>query len=164
MYKILSVLPALLVLTASLIAKPESHVERVMVDHLAVVNHKMIAQVSLPKSARDFIRQHFGKIQVKEVKAKKSPTPQGTFYEVTLMDNTELDFGKAGNWIEVKAEEPRRLPTSFFPVRIQTYLKNHYPGVGVESIDKGLTDYKLELLNDIKLYFDAKGVFLRKEK
>lgn len=37
MYKILNVLPALLALSANLIAKPESHVEKVIVDHLAVV-------------------------------------------------------------------------------------------------------------------------------
>jgi hypothetical protein len=135
-----------------------------MVIRTTLPDPKPMVQISLPKSAQAFIQQHFGKTALREVKAKKSPTPQGTFYEVKLADDTEIDFGKAGNWIEAKAEEPNTLPTSFFPVAIQNYLKKNFSGIGVESIDKSAAGYKLELINDTKLYFNTQGVFLRKKK
>ncbi|SER61193.1 PepSY-like domain-containing protein [Pedobacter rhizosphaerae] len=158
------ILPALLLFSASLHASPPNRFDEEVVMSTTLFDHKPVVQVSLPKTALAFIQKHFGKTAVREVKAKKSPTPQGTFYEVKLADDTEIDFGKAGNWIEAKAEEPNKLPTSFFPGAIQAYLKKKFSGIGVESIDKSAAGYKLELTNDTKLYFNANGGFLRKKK
>ncbi|MCS4165328.1 PepSY-like domain-containing protein [Sphingobacterium sp. BIGb0116] len=125
---------------------------------------KPLENVTLPDSALAFIKAYFPNIQILEVKVKKSPSATGTFHEVILADRTEIDFGKLGNWIEVKAPDGIGLPTVFFPQSIQSYLKENYKGTAVESIDKSSKGYKLELTNDNKLYFDTKGKFLRKKK
>lgn len=118
----------------------------------------------LPDSALAFIKEYFPNVQILEVKTKKSPTVTGTFHEVILADHTEIDFGKLGNWIEVQAPDGIALPNGFFPESIQSYLKENYNDIGVESIDKSNKGYKLELTNDNKLYFDTKGQFLRSKK
>lgn len=120
-------------------------------------------QVTLPNTANVFIQQHFATDEVVNVSAKKSPTPQGTFYEATLKSGTEIDFGKEGNWIEVKTEDANQLPTSFFPETIKTYLDLNFNGIGVKQIDKDATGYKLELKNDVDLLFDVNGSFLTQQ-
>lgn len=121
------------------------------------------SQVSLPDSAQAFIQQHFESAELQYVKEKKSPKAEGTFYEVRLKNDIEIDFGRAGNWIEVKAEGAHPIPTTFFPQQIQTYLKSNYSNVDVESIDKTKNGYELELTNDIKVYFGLDGVFLKQK-
>lgn len=121
-------------------------------------------QATLPDSATAFIQQHFAQETLRHVKEKRSPKPEGTFYEAELMNGTEIDFGKAGNWIEVNADKPNQLPTSFFPEAIRRYLERNFAGIGVESIDKDAAGYELELTNDIKLYFDTQGSFIRRKK
>ncbi len=122
------------------------------------------SQVVLPDSAQAFIQQHFESSASKYVKEKKSPKPEGTFYEVRLINDIEIDFGKLGNWIEVKAEGSHPLPTSFFPQKIQEYLNINYPNIDVESIDKDQNGYELELTNDFDLSFDRDGAFKRLKK
>lgn len=121
------------------------------------------SQVTLPDSAQAFIQQYFPNIAVRQVSSKKSPRASGTFFEAELVDGTEIDFGKNGNWIEVKAEEPNHLPTAFFPKAIKDYLEANFAGIGVESIDKEPHGYELELVNDSDLYFDGNGKFLRQK-
>lgn len=121
-------------------------------------------QGTLPDSATVFLQQHFAPDALQHVTEKRSLTPDGTFYEAKLMDGTEINFGKAGNWIEVNTEEPNQLPTSFFPEPIRAYLESNFSGIGVESIDKDGAGYELELTNDVYLHFDTEGSFVRQEK
>jgi hypothetical protein len=120
--------------------------------------------VVLPDNAKSFILEFFPSDSVQHVAAKKSPTAYGTFYEARLTSGTEVDFGKEGNWTEATAEKPNQIPTSFFPDAIKSYLEANYIGVGVQSIDKEATGYEVELINDIDLFFDTQGVFLRKDQ
>ncbi|WP_257658697.1 PepSY-like domain-containing protein [Parapedobacter lycopersici] len=159
------ILSALVVLFGCSNAAQSGHSENAIVNTASQDKvEQRSSQVTLPDSASAFIRQYFAPAEVQRVTNKKAPTATGTFYEVTLMNGTGIDFGKAGNWIEAKADEPNRLPTGFFPQAIQTYLESNFAGVGVESIDKENKGYELELTNDVNLYFDADGSFIRQEK
>jgi len=162
MWKLLLVLPTCLIFCTCSNAAQNKRDYNVSKDSQAT--SESFEKVPLPDSALAFIKEYFPNVQILEVKAKKSPTVTGTFHEMTLVDHTEIDFGKLGNWIEVQAPEGIALPRSFFPQSIQSYLKENYNGIGVESIDKSNKGYKLELTNDNKLYFDTKGHFLRKKK
>lgn len=162
MWKLFLVLPIYLIICACSNAAQNNRNYSVGKDSL--VKSEIFENAPLPDSALVFIKKYFPNVQILEVKAKKSPTVKGTFHEVILADYTEIDFGRLGNWIEVQAPDGIALPNSFFPLPIQSYLRENYNGIGVESIDKSGSGYKLELTNDNKLYFDIKGQFLRRKK
>lgn len=162
MWKLLLVLPTCLIFCACSNAAQNDRNYSAGKD--SQVKSEVFESTPLPDSALAFIKKYFPNVQILEVKAKKSPSATGTFHEVILADYTEIDFGELGNWIELQAPDGIALPSSFFPLSIQSYLRENYNGIGVESIDKSNSGYKLELTNDNKLYFDIKGQFLRRKK
>ena len=120
-------------------------------------------EVLIPKLAKDFVKEHFT-TAVKNSREKKSPSSSGTFFEVNLMDGIEIDFDAQGNWIEVDAAKDGVIPHSFLPSSIQEYLKTNFNGVGLKNADKTIQGFELELTNDLDLYFDEAGMFIRQEK
>lgn len=122
------------------------------------------SQTTLPDSAIVFIQKFFPSDKLIKVSSKKSPTADGTFYEAKLASGTEIDFGKTGNWIELKAGYTHSIPTHFFPASIKTYLESNFTDTGVKSIDREPNGYEIELDNDINLFFDLNGSFVKQEK
>jgi len=118
----------------------------------------------LPQTAKEFIDTHFTDLPILQVENKKSPITDGTVFEVTLADGTELDFDKDGEWRELNAEDGKTIPTAVLPKAISEYLNAQYAGTAVQSVDKELEGYAVELENDVDLLFDLEGNFLREDR
>ncbi|MEI5984117.1 MULTISPECIES: PepSY-like domain-containing protein [Sphingobacterium] len=118
----------------------------------------------IPDAAKKFIEQHFGTTAISKTEKKGVADADGTLYEVKLADGTELDFDADGNWMEISVEDQKNVPLSAIPTAIQDYLKTNHGNVAVHMIDKEPTGYELELANDVDLYFDLNGKFVREEK
>lgn len=118
----------------------------------------------LPQTAKDFIETHFPEHTVRDIDNKKSPITNGTVFEVTLSNGTELDFDKDGEWRELDAEDRETIPLAILPNGIRDYLNAEHNGIGLKSVDKELEGYELELQNDIDLFFDLEGNFLREDR
>jgi hypothetical protein len=118
----------------------------------------------LPAAASNFLSTYFSSLQIINVIHKKSPVADGTFFEVELSDLTEIDFDKDGNWVEINGDDNTKLPIDILPSAVQGYLNAYYTGIGVTSVEKTDQGYELELNNDVELYFDLSGNFLRESK
>lgn len=118
----------------------------------------------LPQAAKEFIEAHFSDLSIREVKNKNSPITNGTVFEVTLSNETELDFDKDGEWRELSAEDDEVLPMTVLPDSIRRYLDQHYAGVALQSVDKELDGYAIELQTDVDILFDLNGKFLREDR
>lgn len=118
----------------------------------------------LPQAAKDFTSSHFSDLTIQQVETKNSMITNGTVFEVTLSNGTELDFDKDGEWREGSAEDGTHLPTAILPETIQTYLSSNHPNVTLQSVDKELDGYAIELSNDVDLLFDLEGNFIREDR
>ncbi|MGO1595368.1 MAG: PepSY-like domain-containing protein [Sphingobacterium sp.] len=118
----------------------------------------------LPQTAKQFIETHFADLTIRQVENKKSAITDGTVFEVTLSNQTELDFDKDGEWRELNAEDGETIPMAVLPNAIRDYLNAQYAGIELQSVDKELEGYALELTNDRDLLFDLDGNFQREDR
>lgn len=134
-----------------------------LTEQSTVARNSSQKEIGIPNAAKQFIKENFS-TAVMNSREKKSPKPTGTFYEVTLMDGTEIDFDVEGNWVEVDAADKGVLPISFLAAPIQDYLRTNFKDVGCKSVDKTEQGYELTLINSVDLYFDQSGNFIRQDK
>lgn len=123
---------------------------------LSVVScNKAIPFEALPQSAKDFVKDNFPEMTVPFVKAEIFE------YEMRLIDGTEIEFNRKGEWTKVEMEHSV-LPESIIdalPEPIGKYLESTFPGVPLEKVSRGfMHSYELELVNDIELKFNSEGV------
>lgn len=116
-----------------------------------------ILQNELPSEARLFIKDYF-----------KSPFSRGMkevgdrkiSYDVTLEDNTEIEFDDAGRWTEVDGKG-KAIPTTFIQRTIVGYVKSNYSNQYIIKIERTDLNYEVELKNGIDLIFDPMGTFVK---
>ena len=121
---------------------------------------EMIGIDGLPATGNTFLEQHFTGVKVNNVKKEKEGL-SGTEYTVYLENGTRVKFDKSGNWEEVEAPDNIAIPTSFIPDNIVAYVAEHYPNIGINSIDKERNKYDVELVNGLDLEFNLAGEFVR---
>lgn len=116
---------------------------------------KVIPAASLPQEVQTFIRTNFEGVAVSY--AKSSPGE----YEVLLMDGSELEFNKNGQWksVEMKHSAVPACVLAMLPASILSYVEASFPGVPFEKVKKLRRGYKVELANDLELTFNGEGVF-----
>lgn len=82
-------------------------------------------------------------------------------YEVVLADGTEIEFNGKGEWKTVDVNHgivPAGVIASL-PAPITAYLSTSFANVPVEKVRKGFWPaYKVELVNDLELEFNSKGM------
>ncbi|MBR1465589.1 MAG: PepSY-like domain-containing protein [Bacteroidaceae bacterium] len=118
-------------------------------------------QMQLPPAAQKFVKAHFPSLTIKRV--KKDNDNDGSLYEVTLSDNTTVDFDKNGDWTEVDCGR-KAVPPTIVPGPISKYVKTAYPKQKIVQIDKQRKGYEIELSNDVDITFNAAYKVVRTEK
>ena len=73
--------------------------------------------------------------------------------------NTEIDFDKKGNWLEVDCKKSA-VPEALIPVPVKEYVKANFPREIITKIERGRTGVEIELGNDYSLKFNKKGKFV----
>ena len=126
-----------------------------LISAFTFANEKIVSAEDLPQEARDFITENFSGVNVNFVLQDNDD------YEVMLMDGTEVEFDKKGNWEKVKNRE--KLPTSILPSEASAYISKVYPGTDIIEIEKNWNKYDVKLANNWELRFDKDGNFQKKE-
>ncbi|MCA5005488.1 PepSY-like domain-containing protein [Sphingobacterium bovistauri] len=126
---------------------------------------ELISNDDLPMVSKSFVSQYFGSAKV--ISTIKDKESSSTFeYEVKLDNGVDIKFDNAGLWQDVEARNDRdALPiTSFILPSIVSYVTANYATVGINSIDREVNGFDVELTNDIDLEFDKEGNFIRVDK
>jgi len=119
---------------------------------------QFITYEELHPDARTFISDHFSAYSVDKIKVK--PRDADEYYKVYFSGcRLKIEFNRNGEWQEVDGKHAS-IPTSFIIPEILDYVSSNYPSIALESIDRKRYGYKVELLNDVELRFNAQGTFL----
>ena len=116
-------------------------------------NDRVITTSQLPQKAQQFISQHFGNAKTTYVKEERDFIEKS--YEVVFTNGTKVEFNRSGEWKEVDGRNTS-IPTNFIPAAILKYVKENYPNVQVQKIERDYNDYELRLSNRLELTFDTK--------
>lgn len=117
---------------------------------------------NLPKTAQDYINQHFASISITEVEENSSwKIWEDDKYEVRLSNGIELDFDENGNILEIESKNNEAIPATALPSNVASYLNTNYAGVAIKGWDKDSKGQEVELVDGTELEFDAEGNFLR---
>lgn len=110
---------------------------------------------SLPKNAKAFVTTNFPDMTVPFAKAEIFE------YEIRLMDGSEIEFTKDGELKKIDMEHSV-IPSGVLaglPGGISSYLDSTFPGIAAEKLERTIFgSYKIELVNDVELRFNSKGV------
>lgn len=113
----------------------------------------------LPSVCRDFLSANFGQADISHIKIESNLL--GTKgYDVILTNGVNVEFDKAGEWKEIEARHAS-IPMEVLPDKIAAYIKTHFAGNTIVSVDKDAREYEVKLNNDLELKFDRKGNFKR---
>ena len=122
-----------------------------MAEDVAISAHK------LPGAAQKFLKEHFAKNKV--VTALHDRDISDNDYTVMLDNGTKIEFDASGKWESVKNHNGK-MPAGVVPVKIQGYISEHYPSLGIEKIERKRYGYEVELTNDVDLKFATDGRFV----
>ena len=122
----------------------------------------VISADNLPAAAKSFLSTYFTNESVVKVEKNAPGEADGTLYEVDLTNGYEVDFTEQGNWTDVSQDDDTKtIPIGFIPEKIVQYISTNYPNAGINSIDTEINIYEVELNNQLDLFFDLEGNFLR---
>lgn len=114
---------------------------------------KPIQVTQMPKTAQQFIKQHFADSKVALAKMENDLLSKS--YEVIFTDGNKIEFDKKGNWEEVNCKFTS-VPLQVIPQPIQQYINTNYPDTKVLVIERDSKDYEVKLSNRVELKFDLK--------
>lgn len=121
---------------------------------------QLIGLDQTPAQIQDYVRQHFPQQQI--IKLEKEVDLSGVEYEVKLDNRVKLEFD--GQFGIKEIESKMALPESVIPEAVRTYVGANYPNSLIVEWKKKRNGQKIELSNDIELYFDSNGQFLRADR
>lgn len=112
---------------------------------------------SVPTEIQKFVNAHFPNNQI--VAYKIDFDDGRSEHEIKLNDKIDLEFDHD---LKVKnIDSKRALPDSVFPKEIREYISKNYPNNKAVEWERSRNGQKVELNNDVELYFDANGKFIR---
>lgn len=113
----------------------------------------------LPAASRQFLTSHFKDIKVAHISIEKNWMGVKE-YDVILTDGTEIEFDKAGEWKEVtRTNLP--VPQAIVTATVENYIKDNFPSMYIESVEKKNRIYEVKLNTGLELEFDLNGRFRR---
>lgn len=110
-----------------------------------------------PKEILQYVKTNFPDQKIVSIKEEKKRTK--VEYEVNLFDMTELEFD--GKYQIKEIESKSALPNNVVPQSIRDYVSKNYPSNQILEWKRKSKGQKVELDNDLELYFDFDGKFLR---
>ncbi|WP_264534875.1 PepSY-like domain-containing protein [Flavobacterium sp. N1736] len=119
-----------------------------------------IQSTELPTTAKTFTETYFPSAVYKSVLKSKTPSANGSVYDISLANGFEIDFDANGNWTEIDGGN-QAIPTALIPAKINAYVAANYPELFIVQIENEKTKYDVELSNDLDLVFTMDGDFVR---
>lgn len=113
----------------------------------------------IPVEIKNYVTQYFKEHKIK--KATKEVGNNKTEYEINLNKKVELEFDEAFNIIEIEAKNG--IPFQLLPKSITNYIRNEFPNSKIVEWKFKNGVQQIELINKTKIYFDAKGTFIKTE-
>lgn len=117
--------------------------------------HLTVAQT--PAQIKSYVSTNFPNNKMLTVKKDKELS--GVDYEVKLDGDIELVFDK--NFVIKDIESKTALPAQVVPQKIREAVSEKYPHNAITSWEKNRRNQKVELDNDVELYFDLNGKFIK---
>lgn len=112
-----------------------------------------------PEQIKAYVQTNFPANKILMVKKDKEFTKID--YEVKLDGNTELVFDKKLNVKEIDSKSG--LPNEVIPSMVGEYVSEKYPDNSIIGWEKEGKRQKVELDNDIDLYFNLNGKFIKSD-
>lgn len=112
----------------------------------------------LPVPAKTLLNKYFGKKAVSHIKIDSDVL--STEYDVVLVDGTEIEFDKEGNWKEIECGSGR-VPKALILKPINDFVAKNYKNAPINKVEKKKNKYEIRLSTGISLEFDRAGKFLR---
>ncbi|MDH6342702.1 hypothetical protein M2480_000730 [Parabacteroides sp. PFB2-12] len=109
---------------------------------------------NLPATSREFLNTHFRNTHISYVEIDKYLF-WISGYEVILVDGTEVNFARNGEWTEVERKK-EAVPAVIIPKKITAYIKENFPKQIVLAIEKEFKKWEIKLNNGIELSFNKK--------
>jgi len=122
-------------------------------------NQAAVGYAELPEQSKLLIEGNFQGATATRVTKNNTAEQDGTLYEVELSNNFEIDFDSEGALINISGEN-KQIPDNLVLPAILQYVKDTYPDLFIEEIDRENNGYEVELSNDVELYFDLEGNFV----
>lgn len=116
-------------------------------------NERTITVAELPAAARLLLEQHFADRKIALAKVETERLSKS--YEVAFADGDHIEFDSKGNWTEIECPATA-VPTALVPALITRYVKNHYPGQTIKTLEKDRKEYEVKLSNRVELTFGKK--------
>lgn len=124
-----------------------------------MAQEEILAAEQTPEQIKSYVRANFPANKILMVKKDREFTK--TDYEVKLDGNTELVFDKKFNIKEIDSKSG--LSKDVVPSVIWNYVSETYPDNVITGWEKENRRQKVELDNDIDLYFNLDGKFIRSD-
>lgn len=112
-----------------------------------------------PEQIKTYVKNHFPATIISSVKKEKELL--NNELEVKLSDSTKLTFNKNNALIEI--ESNKAIPEKILADTIYDIAHKNYPNNKIVGWEKTKLGQKVELDNDVELYFDDNGNFIRTE-
>ena len=123
----------------------------------AIAKDVPITVDKLPAEAHKFLKENFA--QNKVVSAIHDTDVTDDDYTVILDNGLKIEFDSSGKWESIKSKSGA-VPANLIPTKINGYISQHYPTLGVEKIERKRYGYEVELTNDLDIKFDHNGKFI----
>lgn len=117
--------------------------------------YQSVAQT--PTEIQNFVKTHFPNHQIVAYKLDKDDGK--TEHEIKLNGGIDLEFDQ--NFKVKEIDSRTALPNSLLAKEIRDYISKNYPNAQVMEWKRKANGQKVELNNDVELYFDANGKFIR---
>lgn len=124
----------------------------------ASAGNRPITADRLPQQARAFLDRHFAGVGITYATTDRELFD--TTYEVALNDGTRIEFGRKGQWREIKNQHTQ-VPRSVVPKQIAEYISRNYPKAVIRQLEIDRGEYEVELSNGIKIDFGSDMQLLR---
>lgn len=118
---------------------------------------RIINYSELPTEAKAFTETYFSGSEIMRV--EKDVNSIDEYYEVKFVGGMEVDFTQSGIWTNVDGNK-KSIPTGFILTPIVEYVTTNYSATSIESIEKQVYGFDVDLVNNVELRFDLEGNFL----
>lgn len=122
-----------------------------------IAQEQILTIAETPEQIKSYVQTNFPASKILIVKKDKEFAKID--YEVKLDGNTELVFDKKFNIKEIDSKSG--LPNEVIPSMIWDYVSDKYPDNSIIGWEREGKRQKVELDNDIDLYFNLNGKFIK---
>lgn len=124
---------------------------------------RIIEGQDLPEKVQSFVTTNFPDADYSRIEMNLTAETDGTIYEVDLNNGFEIDFTAEGDWVDIDGNN-QEIPEGILPENIASYIAENYTSLFVTEIDTEADALEVNLSNDLDVFFDSEGNFLREEK